>query len=128
LGFIRKGSIINMNRDMQIYEARQMVLGMSKFYKPPKPALIPVMGENFRGMVESILMNMYYGKFVSEYDLFVSRKIAHVLSGGDCPEGTYVTEQEILDLEREAFMSLCGQQKTQDRISAMAEHRQALRN
>jgi len=117
-----------MNRDMQIYEARQMVLGMSKFYKPPKPALIPVMGENFRGMVESILMNMYYGKFVSEYDLFVSRKIAHVLSGGDCPEGTYVTEQEILDLEREAFMSLCGQQKTQDRISAMAEHRQALRN
>jgi 3-hydroxyacyl-CoA dehydrogenase len=58
----------------------------------------------------------------------VSRKIAHVLSGGDCPEGTYVTEQEILDLEREAFMSLCGQQKTVDRISAMLSTGKPLRN
>jgi 3-hydroxyacyl-CoA dehydrogenase len=128
LGFIRKTCKINMSRDMQIYEAKQIVLGLSKFYKPPKPALIPVMGENFRGMVDSILMNMYYGKYVSEYDLFVSRKIAHVLSGGDCAEGTYVTEQEILDLEREAFMSLCGQQKTQDRISAMLSTGKPLRN
>jgi 3-hydroxyacyl-CoA dehydrogenase len=58
----------------------------------------------------------------------VSRKIAYVLSGGDCPEGTYVTEQEILDLEREAFISLCGQQKTQDRISAMLSTGKPLRN
>jgi len=113
---------------MQIYEAKQIVLGMSKFYKPPKPALIPAMGENFRGMIDSVLMNMYYGKYVSEYDLFVSRKIAYILSGGDCAEGTYVTEQEILDLEKEAFMSLCGQQKTQDRISAMLSTGKPLRN
>jgi 3-hydroxyacyl-CoA dehydrogenase len=128
LGFIRKTCAINMSRDMQIYEAKQIVLGMSKFYKPPKPALIPVMGENFRGLVEGIIMNMYYGKYISDYDLFVSRKIAYVLSGGDCPEGTYVTEQEILDLEREAFISLCGQQKTQDRISAMLSTGKPLRN
>ena len=74
LGFIRKTCNINMSRDMQIYEAKQIVLALSKFYKPPKPALIPVMGENFRGMVDSILMNMYYGKYVSDYDLFVSQK------------------------------------------------------
>ena len=49
---------INMNRDQQIYDAKQVVLGLSKFYKPPKPALIPVMGENFRGMAEAILYNM----------------------------------------------------------------------
>jgi 3-hydroxyacyl-CoA dehydrogenase len=128
LGYIRKTCAINMSRDMQIYEAKQIVLGLSKFYKPPKPALIPVMGENFRGLVEGIIMNMYYGKYISDYDLFVSRKIAHVLSGGDCPEGTYVTEQEILDLEREAFMSLCGQQKTVDRISAMLSTGKPLRN
>ncbi len=128
LGYIRKTCMINMSRDMQIYEAKQIVLGMSKFYKPPKPALIPVMGENFRGLVEGIIMNMYYGKYISDYDLFVSRKVAHVLSGGDCAEGTYVTEQEILDLEREAFMSLCGQQKTQDRISAMLSTGKPLRN
>jgi len=128
LGYIRKTCAINMSRDMQIYEAKQIVLGLSKFYKPPKPALIPVMGENFRGLVEGIIMNMYYGKYISDYDLFVSRKIAHVLSGGDCPEGTYVTEQDILDLEREAFMSLCGQQKTVDRISAMLSTGKPLRN
>ncbi|MGA2553173.1 MAG: 3-hydroxyacyl-CoA dehydrogenase/enoyl-CoA hydratase family protein [Smithella sp.] len=128
LGYIRKTCAINMSRDMQIYEAKQIVLGLSKFYKPPKPALIPVMGENFRGLVEGTIMNMYYGKYISDYDLFVSRKIAHVLSGGDCPEGTYVTEQDILDLEREAFMSLCGQQKTVDRISAMLSTGKPLRN
>jgi 3-hydroxyacyl-CoA dehydrogenase len=128
LGFIRKTCQINMSRDMQIYEAKQIVLGMSKFYKPPKPALIPVMGENFRGLVDAILMNMRYGNFISDYDLVVSRKIAHILSGGDCAEGTYVTEQEILDLEREAFLSLCGEQKTVDRISAMLSTGKPLRN
>jgi 3-hydroxyacyl-CoA dehydrogenase len=128
LGYIRKTCAINMSRDMQIYEAKQIVLGLSKFYKPPKPALIPVMGENFRGLVEGIIMNMRYGNYISDYDLFVSRKVAYILSGGDCPEGTYVTEQEILDLEREAFMSLCGQQKTQDRISAMLSTGKPLRN
>ncbi|MGD0279894.1 MAG: 3-hydroxyacyl-CoA dehydrogenase/enoyl-CoA hydratase family protein [Smithella sp.] len=128
LGYIRKNNMINMSRDMQIYEAKQIVLGLSKFYKPPKPALIPVMGENFRGLVEGIIMNMFYGKYISEYDLFVSRKIAHVLSGGDCPEGTFVTEQEILDLEIEAFMSLCGEKKTQDRITAMLTNGKPLRN
>jgi 3-hydroxyacyl-CoA dehydrogenase len=128
LGYIRKTNMINMSRDMQIYEAKQIVLGLSKFYKPPKPALIPVMGENFRGLVEGIIMNMFYGKYISEYDLFVSRKIAHVLSGGDCPEGTFVTEQEILDLEIEAFMSLCGEKKTQDRITAMLTNGKPLRN
>ncbi|MFA5323892.1 MAG: 3-hydroxyacyl-CoA dehydrogenase/enoyl-CoA hydratase family protein [Smithella sp.] len=128
LGYIRKTNMINMSRDMQIYEAKQIVLGMSKFYKPPKPARIPVMGENFRGLVEGIIMNMFYGKYISEYDLYVSRKIAHVLSGGDCPEGTFVTEQEILDLEIEAFMSLCGEQKTQDRITAMLSTGKPLRN
>ena len=51
-------------------------------------------------------MNMRYGNFMSDYDLFVSRKVAYVLSGGDCAEGTFVSEQEILDLEKEAFVSL----------------------
>jgi 3-hydroxyacyl-CoA dehydrogenase len=128
LGYIRKTCAINMSRDMQIYEAKQIVLGLAKFYKPPKPALIPVMGENFRGLADAILMNMRYGNFISDYDLVVSRKIAHVLSGGDCAEGTFVSEQEILDLEREAFLSLCGEQKTVDRISAMLSTGRPLRN
>ncbi|MFZ3158174.1 MAG: 3-hydroxyacyl-CoA dehydrogenase/enoyl-CoA hydratase family protein [Smithella sp.] len=128
LGFIRKTCKINMNRDMQIYEAKQIVLGMSRFYKPPKPALIPVMGENLRGVAAAIIANMKAGKYASEYDAHIAMKVAHVLGGGTCAEGTFVTEQEILDLEIEAFMSLCGEQKTQDRISAMLSTGKPLRN
>lgn len=128
LGFIRKTCRINMSRDMQIYEAKQIVLGMSKFYTPPKPALIPVMGESLRGVAAAIIANMKYGKYASDYDAHIAMKIAHVLGGGICAEGTFVTEQEILDLEREAFMSLCGEQKTVDRISAILSTGKPLRN
>ena len=129
LGFIRKSETINMSRDQQIYEAKQIVLSLNVAgYKPPRPAQIPVMGENFRGLVEGIIMNMRYGKYISDYDLFVSRKVAHILSGGDCAEGTYVSEQEILDLEREAFLSLMGETKTHERIMHMLTKGKPLRN
>ena len=118
-----------MSRDQQIYEAKQIALSLVMAgYKPPRPALIPVMGENLRGFAEGVLMNMRYGKYISDYDLFVSRKVAYVLSGGDCAEGTYVSEQEILDLEREAFLSLMGQTKTHERIMHMLTKGKPLRN
>ncbi|MDP2853817.1 MAG: 3-hydroxyacyl-CoA dehydrogenase/enoyl-CoA hydratase family protein [Smithellaceae bacterium] len=129
LGYIRKTETINMSRDQQIYEAKQIALSLVMAgYKPPKPALIPVMGENFRGLVDAIIMNMKYGNFISDYDLVVSRKVAHVLSGGDCAEGTYVSEQEILDLEREAFLSLMGETRTHERIMFMLTKGKPLRN
>ena len=129
LGYIRKTETINMSRDQQIYEAKQLVLSLVMAnYKPPKPALIPVMGENFRGLVEAIIMNMRYGNFISDYDLFVSRKVAFVLSGGDCAEGTFVSEQEILDLEKEAFLSLMGEKKTHERIMHILTTGKPLRN
>jgi 3-hydroxyacyl-CoA dehydrogenase len=129
LGYIRKSEKINMSRDQQIYEAKQIALSLVMAgYKPPRPALIPVMGENLRGFAEGVLMNMRYGKYISDYDLFVSRKVAYVLSGGDCAEGTYVSEQEILDLEREAFLSLMGQTKTHERIMHMLTKGKPLRN
>jgi len=129
LGYVRKSERINMSRDQQIFEAKQLVLSLAaNGYRPPRPALIPVMGENFRGIVNAILQNMYYGKFVSEYDLHVSKKVGYVLSGGDCAEGTFVSEQEILDLEKEAFVSLCGEKKTQERIMYMLSKGKPLRN
>jgi 3-hydroxyacyl-CoA dehydrogenase len=128
LGYIRKTENISMGRDQHIWEAKQVVLGLSKFYKPPKPALIPVMGDNFVGMTNAILYNMQHGNYASAYDVHVAKKVAYILSGGDCAEGTYVTEQEILDLEREAFLSLCGEQKTQDRIMHMLTTGKPLRN
>jgi 3-hydroxyacyl-CoA dehydrogenase len=128
LGYIRKTENISLGRDQQLWDAKQVVLGLAKFYKKPRPALIPVMGENLRGMTDAILYNMRHGNFASDYDVHVSRKLAHILSGGDCAEGTLVTEEEILALEREAFLSLCGEKKTQDRIMHMLNTGKPLRN
>jgi len=128
LGYIRKTDGISLNRDQQIWDAKEVVLGLSRFYKKPKPAMIPVMGDNFKGMAESILYNMRHGNYVSDYDVHVVMKLAGVISGGDCFEGTYVTEDLILDLEREAFLSLAGESKTQDRIMHMLTTGKPLRN
>jgi 3-hydroxyacyl-CoA dehydrogenase len=128
LGYIRKTEQISLNRDQQIWDAKQVVLGLSKFYKTPRPALIPVMGENFRGMANGVLYNMRHGNYATDYDVHVARKVAYILSGGDCAEGTYVTEQDILDLELEAFLSLCGEKRTQDRIMHMLTTGKPLRN
>jgi 3-hydroxyacyl-CoA dehydrogenase len=128
LGYIRKTENISLNRDQQIFDAKQLVLGLAKSYKKPRPALIPVMGENFRGIADMILYNMKHGNFASDYDAYVAKKVAYILSGGDCAEGTYVAEQNLLDLEKEAFLSLCGEQKTQDRIMHMLSNGKPLRN
>ncbi len=128
LGYVRKTDNISMNRDQQIWDAKQVVLGLSKFYKKSAPALIPVMGENLRGMCSSVVYNMRQGNFISDYDVHIAGKLAYILSGGDCAEGTLVTEQEILNLEREAFLSLCGEQKTQDRIMHLLNTGKPLRN
>jgi len=128
LGYVRKTDNISMSRDQQIWDAKQVVLGLAKFYKKPIPALIPVMGENLRGICNSVVYNMRHGNFISDYDMHIAGKLAYILSGGDCPEGTRVTEQEILDLEREAFLSLCGEQKTQDRIMHLLNTGKPLRN
>ena len=127
-GFIRKTDGISLNRDQQIWDAKEVVLGLSRFYRKSRPVMIPVMGENFKGMAESILYNMRQGNFVSDYDVHVVMKLAGIISGGDCAEGTYVTEDLILDLEREAFLSLCGESKTQDRIMHMLTTGKPLRN
>jgi 3-hydroxyacyl-CoA dehydrogenase len=128
LGYLRKTDRISLNREQQIWDAKQVVLGLSKFYKRPRSAMIPVMGENFRGMIDAALYNMKHGNFVSDYDIHVGKKLAQVISGGDCAEGTLVSEQEILDLEKEVFLSLLGEAKTQDRIMHMITTGKPLRN
>jgi 3-hydroxyacyl-CoA dehydrogenase len=128
LGYIRKTDEISLSRDQQIWDAKQVVLGLARFYKKPRPVMIPVMGENFRGMIDAALYGMRQGNFVSDYDVHVSRKVASIISGGDCPEGTWVSEQEILDLEKEAFLSLLGEAKTLERIVHMLNTGKPLRN
>ncbi|MBN2232585.1 MAG: 3-hydroxyacyl-CoA dehydrogenase/enoyl-CoA hydratase family protein [Deltaproteobacteria bacterium] len=127
-GFIRRTDGISMNRDRQLHDAKEVVLGLSRFYTAPTPARVPVMGDNFRGMAEAILFNMRSGNYITEYDLHVARKLVWVLSGGDCAEGTFVSEDELLDREREAFLSLCGESRTQDRMMYMLKNGKPLRN
>ena len=90
--------------------------------------MIPVMGKNLEGIAHAVLFNMKHGNYMSEYDEHVTKKLAWILSGGDCPENTFVTEDAILDREREAFLSLAGEQKTQDRIMHMLTKGKPLRN
>ncbi len=128
LGYVRKTENISLNRDHQIWDAKRLVLAMAKTHRRKKPDMIPVMGENLLGIVDAILFNMKHGNYVSDYDVHVTTKLAWVLSGGQCPENTIVTEDAILDREREAFLSLAGEQKTQDRVTHMLTTGKPLRN
>jgi len=128
LGYVRKTENISLNRDHQIWDAKELVLSMARSFKKRQPDMIPVMGKNLEGIAHAVLFNMKHGNYMSEYDEHVTKKIAWVLSGGDCMENTFVTEDAILDREREAFLSLTGEQKTQDRIMHMLTKGKPLRN
>jgi len=128
LGYVRKTENISLNRDHQIWDAKQLVLSLARTFRRKKPDMIPVMGESLMGIVDAILFNMKHGNYVSDYDVHVTTKLAWVLSGGQCPENTIVTEDAILDREREAFLSLAGEQKTQDRVTHMLTTGKPLRN
>jgi len=128
LGYIRETDAVSINRGYQIRDAKEVVLGLSKFYKKPDPAMIFVMGEQFSSAIRAALDNMRQENLISDHDLHVAMKLAGVIAGGDSKVGTPVTEQKILDLEREAFMSLCGESKTQDRIKHVLKTGKPLRN
>jgi 3-hydroxyacyl-CoA dehydrogenase len=128
MGYIRETDTVSINRGYQIRDAKEVALRLSKSYKKPEPSMIFVMGEQFSSACRAALDNMRQGNFISDYDVHVAMKLAGVISGGDFGEGTPVTEQKILDLEREAFMSLCGEAKTQDRIKHVLKTGKPLRN
>ena len=129
LGYLRKTDRIVVNKDHLLWEAKQAVLELDREgYRPPAPARIPVGGPEGRAVLELGLYNMRLSGWASEYDVFVGTKLAYVLTGGKVPAGTYVTEQYLLDLEREAFVALCGEKKTQDRIQHILKTGKPLRN
>jgi 3-hydroxyacyl-CoA dehydrogenase len=121
---------ITINRDHLIHDAKKTVLDLVKEgYPPPRPRKnIKVMGERGYALLQMGLFYMREGGYISQYDEHVGRKLAYIFSGGNLPDGSEVTEQYILDLEREAFVSLCGEQKTQARIEYMLKTGRPLRN
>jgi 3-hydroxyacyl-CoA dehydrogenase len=128
-GFLRSSDLVSVNRDHLLYDARQTVLDMVEAgYTPPQPLRLRVVGRSGYGNLLAALYNMETARFITSYDRHLGRKLAYVLCGGDVPDGSTVSEQRILDLEREAFLSLCGEQKTQARMRHMLESGKPLRN
>ena len=129
LGLLRPHDRITMNRDRTISDAKQFVLDLARTgYQPPKAPMIKVGGAGVRAGLELGLHIAWRGGYISDYDATIGRKLARILSGGDVAHPTTVSEQHLLDLEREVFLSLCGEAKTLERISHTLKTGKALRN
>jgi len=129
LGYLRPSDLIAMNRDRQIADAKETALAMVRAgYHPPAPAEIRVLGEEFFAAAKLAVHMMVRGEYATEYDGVVARKLAYILAGGGITAPQSVPEQYILDLEREAFVSLCGERKTQERIAHTLKTGKPLRN
>jgi 3-hydroxyacyl-CoA dehydrogenase len=129
LGYLRPADLISMNRDRLVADAKQTALAMVRAgYHPPAPAEIRVLGEEFLAAAKLAIHLLVRGEYASEYDAVVGRKLAYILAGGGITAPQAVPEQYILDLEREAFVSLCGERKTQERIAHTLKTGKPLRN
>lgn len=129
MGFLRRNDRITMGLDQLIFDAKQTVLAMNqKGFIPSAPKKIRVAGEPGAAYLKMQLWAMFKGGFISEHDLKVGNKIAWVLCGGNVGRNTLVDEKYLLDIEREAFLSLCGEFKTQERIEYMLTKGKPLRN
>jgi 3-hydroxyacyl-CoA dehydrogenase len=128
-GYLRPSDLISMNRDRQIADAKETALAMVRSgYHPPAPAEIRVLGEEFYALARMAIHGMVSGEFATEFDGVVARKLAYILAGGSITAAQHVPEQYLLDLEREAFVSLCGERKTQERIAHTLKTGKPLRN
>jgi 3-hydroxyacyl-CoA dehydrogenase len=129
LGFLRESDGISMNGDRLIQDAKDAALAMARLgYRPPLAARIRVVGQRGRAALESLLYILKTGGHITAYDELVGRRLAGVMAGGDVPEGTLVSEEYLLDLEREAFLGLLGERNTQDRIRHFLQTGKPLRN
>ncbi|GAA4060033.1 3-hydroxyacyl-CoA dehydrogenase/enoyl-CoA hydratase family protein [Flavobacterium cheonanense] len=131
LGILQKGKdIVVVNKDRQIAVAKQVALQMADqgYTQPVRRTDIKVLGKQALGMFLVGTNQMVAGKYISEHDLKIANKLAYVMAGGDLSEPTLVSEQYLLDIEREAFLSLCTERKTLERIQFMLTKGKPLRN
>ncbi|RBP91329.1 3-hydroxyacyl-CoA dehydrogenase [Cytobacillus firmus] len=127
--FLNLADGISMNGDHLLYDAKQAVLALhKKGYKPPVRKKVPVVGETGYATLLLGAQAMLYSGYISEHDLKIAKKLAYVIAGGKVPYGTEVDEQYLLDLEREAFLSLVAEPKSQQRMQHMLLKGKPLRN
>jgi 3-hydroxyacyl-CoA dehydrogenase len=129
-GFLSASDNITMNRERVLSDAKLRALEMARSgYEPPQPRTdVPAPGENILAALKMGVYLMRQGDYITEYEVKIGNKVAEVLCGGNVSPGTPVTEQYILDLEREAFKSLCGERKTQERIQYTLKTGKTMRN
>src|SRR5580698_3887562 len=129
LGYLTKSDRISMNPNRLIEDAKELALSLVKDYQPGVPRTnVKVGGESAFAMMKLGAWTMRQGGYISDYDVVVAEKLAHVISGGRLTGEQQVSEQYLLDLEREAFLSLCGNPKTQERLQFMLKTGKPLRN
>lgn len=130
LGFLSDGDLISMNRERVLSDARERALDLARAgYKAPSPRTdIPAPGENVLATLKLGIHLMRQAEYISDHDVKVGTKVAEVICGGNVSPGTPVSEQYLLDLEREGFKSLCGEKKTQERIQYTLKTGKPLRN
>ncbi|MBM9603502.1 3-hydroxyacyl-CoA dehydrogenase/enoyl-CoA hydratase family protein [Desulfopila inferna] len=129
MGYMRHNDSITMDIDRLIADAKKKVIGLANNYRPKKPREnIPAPGRSVAASIKSQLWNMKMGNFVTEYEAEMGGIIAEVLCGGDVNGGTLISEEYLLKLEREAFLKLCSNKKTSERIQHMLKTGKPLRN
>jgi 3-hydroxyacyl-CoA dehydrogenase len=130
LGFLSNSDRITMNRERVLADAKARALEMVRAgYEPPQPRTdVPAPGENILATLKMGVHLMRQGDYITEYEVKLGNKVAEVLCGGNVTPGTPVSEQYLLDLEREGFKSLCGEKKTQERIQYTLKTGKTLRN
>lgn len=131
LGILQKGKdVVVVNKDRQIATAKAYakLMAESGYTQPPKRKDVKVLGKQALGMFLVGTDSMEAGHYISEHDKKIADKLAYVMAGGDLSEASYVSEQYLLDIEREAFLSLCTERKTLERIQHMLKTGKPLRN
>jgi 3-hydroxyacyl-CoA dehydrogenase len=128
LGFLRPTDAITMSRERIIADAKKRVLELAPSYVPPTKRMVRVQGEAAYANLAMAAWAMHEGKAITEYEMHLARTVAKVIAGGTQNFATVVSEDHLLALEREAFLSLCGEQKTQERIMHTLTTGKPLRN
>ncbi len=120
---------IIINRGHLLTEAKREVMHMSAAgYKPPAPEMIFAAGRDMYGAMKIGAWSFREGGYITDYDAHIAAKLAYIMAGGELTKAQWVSEQYILDLEREAFLSLCGEEKTQARMWSLLQSGKPLRN
>jgi 3-hydroxyacyl-CoA dehydrogenase len=128
LCYLREYDSITMNRERLMADAKALALERARSYQRPQPEAIAVGGEGVEAALKLGVHLAWRAGRISDHDALIGRTLAHVLAGGTLPGATTVSETQLLDLEREAFLRLCGERKTLERIQYTLKTGKPLRN